>query len=93
MQEEEDEEGFTRVCSARVSGNGFKLKEGVFRLNIRQKFFSVTALAAVGEGVAVGMSGHWEEAVPAEGGRDEPSAGISPALKSLLHILCHETQP
>lgn len=58
---------FTRVCSAGVSGNGFKLKEGMFRLNIRNKLFSVTAPEAVGEGVAVRMSGHWDEAVPAEG--------------------------
>lgn len=58
---------FTRMCSAWVSENSFKLREGMFRLNIRKKLFSVTALKAVGEGVAVGMSWHWDEAVPAEG--------------------------
>ena len=29
---------FTRTCSVRVRGNGFKLKEGIFRLDIRKKF-------------------------------------------------------
>lgn len=55
------------MCSAGVSGNSFKLKEAMFRLNIRKKLFSVTALKAVGEGAAAGMSGHWDEAVPVEG--------------------------
>lgn len=45
------------------------------------------------EGAAVGTSGHWGELVPAGGWREEPPAGISPALKSRLHILCSETQP
>ncbi|GAB0176436.1 hypothetical protein GRJ2_000108800 [Grus japonensis] len=32
---------FTRACSDRTSGKGFKLKEGRFRLGIRKKFFTV----------------------------------------------------
>jgi len=35
---------FRRVCSDRTSGNGFTLKEGIFRLEIRKKFFTMRVM-------------------------------------------------
>ena len=36
---------FTRACSDRIRGNGFKLKEGRCRLNIKKKFFTVRVVS------------------------------------------------
>jgi len=35
---------FTRACSDRTRGNGFRLKEGRFRLHISKKFFTMRAV-------------------------------------------------
>jgi len=68
---------FSRACRNRTRGNGFKLKEGRFRLDIRKTFFRVKAVK------------HWHR-LPGEAG-GAPSletfkAGLDGVLSSVMRL-------
>jgi len=70
---------FSRACCNRTNGNGFKQKEGRFRLDIRKKFFTIRPVK------------HWHR-LPREV-VDAPSletfkARLDGALNSLIQLRC-----
>jgi len=62
---------FTRVCSDRTRGNGSKLKEGRFRLDIRKKFFNMRVVK------------HWHR-LPREAVAAPSLARLDGALRNLV---------
>jgi len=70
-----DGEGlFTRVCSDRTRGNGSKLKEGRFRLEIGKKFFPMRVVR------------HWDK-LPREAVAAPSLAGFKARLDGALSNL------
>jgi len=49
VYKKDGEEIFTWACRDRTWGNGFRLKEGRFRLDVRKKFYTMRAVRAWNE--------------------------------------------